>query len=261
MFSSWTRRIMALGILGVLAVVGLGVWYLYFRDEPEHLKLAQPDAVASVTATKPAGTTTAAATGAASSATAAASVAPVSVPAGTTAFKVDAAKSQAAYFAGEKLASLPTNSVAKGTTTQISGDFFLTADGLSTAAPSKFTVDLKNLKSDSNMRDNRVQQTLQTAQFPSATFTVTKLTGFPAQLPTTGTGAAFQMSGTLEVHGVKKDVVWDVTALRSGATFSALAKINVKYADFGMSGPSIGGFVSVDDNLSLEIQIVATAAN
>ena len=142
----------------------------------------------------------------------------------------------------------------------LAGTFYLKADGLETSVPSSFTVDLRALKSDESMRDNRVQQALQTTQFPTATFTVTKLTGFPAQLPASGDGAAFTMTGTLEVHGVKKEVTWNVTALRSGATFSALAKLSLKYADFNISPPNIGGFVSVEDTLSLEIQVVATAA-
>ena len=255
MLSSWRVRILGIVGIALLAVAGFGVYYFVFRDDPAPLTLKQIDTLTTPSASASAATSAASVTASAPSATAAPSLA-----AGTTAFKIDPAQSEAAYFAAEKLASLPTNSTAKGTTKAVSGAFYLKTDGLDTSNASTFTVKLSSLTSDQGMRDRRVQQTLETSKFPNATFTVTKLTGFPAQLPASGAGAAFTMTGMLEVHGVKKEVTWDVTALRNGATFSGLAKVSFKFADFGMAAPNIGGFVSVEDGLRLEVQIVATAA-
>jgi polyisoprenoid-binding protein YceI len=265
LLNSWKGRVS--GLIGVvlLAVVGFGVYYFWFRDEPADLELVQPADVATSTATTAASTTaastgTAAATASAAGTTsAAATTAAPAAPAGATRFTILAAQSEAAYFAGEKLAQLPTNSVAKGTTREISGVFYLRDNGLEPSVPSTFTVALGKLTSDNGMRDRRVQQTLESTRFPNATFVVKSLEGFPATLPASGAGAAFKMTGTLEVHGVKKDVTWDVTALRSGNTFSGLAKVRVKYSDFGMNPPNISGFVSVEEDLELQVQVVATA--
>ena len=101
-------------------------------------------------------------------------------------FKILSDRSEAAYFADEKLASLPLPSKAKGTTKDVTGQFRLTADGfdLDTSQPTTFTVSLKTLKSDKSMRDNRVQnQGLETSKYPTATFTATKVTGFDKSLP------------------------------------------------------------------------------
>lgn len=167
-------------------------------------------------------------------------------------------RSEADYFADEKLASLPLPSTAKGSTTAIEGEFHLTADGLGLdpAQTSKFTVDLTKLKSDRDMRDHRVQQTLETEQFPTATFTATKVTGYDASL---GADAeqTLQLTGMLDVHGVQKEVTWDVKAKKQGNVITGLATVKFAFEDFGMSPPNIGGFVSVQDHVTLQVQIVA----
>ena len=262
MFDGKRKWLAALGGLVVLLGALYGAWYLFIRDDPKDLAIAPitddlktPSAAASSPTTATGATTpaTAAASATASPTRAAAA------PAGATAFAIVGDRSEAAYFAPERLSRLPTGSTAKGATRKITGTFYLTSTGLATGTASAFTVEVSNLTSDEGMRDNRVRQTLETTRFPTATFTVTGLTGFPATIPSTGTGAAFKMTGTLEVHGVKKEVTWDATILRDGAVISALAKVKVRYDDFGMQPPNIANFVTVEDSLELQIQIVATA--
>jgi polyisoprenoid-binding protein YceI len=177
-------------------------------------------------------------------------------------FKIISDRSEAAYFADEKLASLPLPSKAKGTTRDIEGEFHLTADGfdLDASQPTAFTVDLTTLKSDKSMRDRRVQnQGLETGTYPKATFTATNVTGFDKSLPA-DQEQDLQLSGTLDLHGVKKDVTWDVKARRDGNVITALATLKFKFADFGIPVLNIADFVSVQDAVTLQVQVVAQAS-
>ena len=110
------------------------------------------------------------------------------------------------------------------------------------------------------MRDARVQnQGLETSKFPTATFTATKATGFDKTLPA-GQEQTLQLSGTLDLHGVKKDVVWDVKAKRDGNIITALATLKFNFADFNIPVLNIANFVSVQDAVTLQVQIVAQSS-
>ena len=184
-----------------------------------------------------------------------------SAPGGALAFRIVPANSEAAYFADEKLASLPLPSTAKGSTHDIAGTLFLTPDGfqLDASQPSTFTVNLTTLTSDKSQRDRRVQnQALETGQYPSATFTVKSVTGYdPGKAE--GEEQALKLTGTMDLHGVQKEITWDVKARREGNVITALATVNFKYADFNIPILNIADFVSVQDNVTLQVQIVAQA--
>jgi len=182
-------------------------------------------------------------------------------PGDALAFAIVPASSEAAYFADEKLASLPLPSTAKGSTKDISGTFYLTADGiaLDPTRPSTFTVNLKTLTSDKAMRDRRVQsQGLQTDTYPTATFTVASVTGYDASKPASEE-QDLKLTGTMDLHGVQKELTWDVKARREGDVITALATVKFKYADFNIPVLNIAGFVSVQDSVTLQVQIVAQA--
>lgn len=180
---------------------------------------------------------------------------------GALAFTIIPERSEAAYFADEQLASLPLPSTAKGATNEIEGTFYLTEDGfaLDTSRESRFTVRLANLTSDESRRDNRVRDALEVSRFPEATFTVTSVSGVDASLPP-AQEHTFTMTGILDLHGVQKEITWEVKARREGSVMTALATTNFLYADFNITPPNIAGFVSVEDDVTLQVQVVATAA-
>ena len=184
-------------------------------------------------------------------------------PASTTGvrrYSIVSAQSEAAYFAGEKLARLSLPSTAKGATRSIQGEFYLTPAGLDTTKESKFTVDLTTLKSDEANRDRQVNQRgLQTSRYPTATFVATKLDGYPAEFPA-GQEVAMKLTGMMDLHGVKKELTWDVKMRKEGDAISALATVNFKYADFNIEQISIAGIATVDDNVTLQVQVVAQAS-
>lgn len=172
-------------------------------------------------------------------------------------FRVVSEESEAAYFVGEELASIGLPSTAKGATNDIEGEVHLTADGeLASGKESKFTVDLRTLRSDESRRDRRVQEALETATFPIATFTITRLTGYNAALPDDAE-QQLKLTGTLDLHGVQKEVTWEVKARRQGNVISALATLPFRFDEYNIEPPNIAGFVSVEDHGTLQVQLIA----
>lgn len=228
----------AVAVVAIAAIGGAGWWF--FIREDNKLATVSP-AIPQNLVTPAAGSTAAATTG------------------DPFTFRILPAQSDAAYFADEKLASLPLPSKAKGTTKDIEGEFHLTADGfdLDTTKVSKFTVNLKTIKSDKDMRDSRVQnQGLETAKFPTATFTASKVTGYDKSI-VAGQEQTLQLTGMMDLHGVQKEVTWDVKARRQDNVITGLATVAFKFADFGIPVLNIGGFVSVQDTVTLQVTIVA----
>jgi polyisoprenoid-binding protein YceI len=279
------KNIAIMGVVAavVLAVAGGAGWWFFIRDDAKPLTNApaipadlvkSPTARAGATAastksasTPDASTATAAsgAPGAAAATAQAAAVPTIGADAGAssggTTFAILSDRSEAAYYADEKLASLPVPSTAKGSTTGVTGSFYLNADGtaLDPSQPSTFTVDLTTLKSDKDMRDRRVQNALETSQYPAATFTVSRVTGFSPSVAA-GDEQSLKLTGTLDLHGVKKEITWDVKARKAGNVITALATVTFAFADFSISPPNVGGFVSVEDHITLQMVIVAQAS-
>ena len=179
---------------------------------------------------------------------------------GVLTYRIIPEESEAAYFADEQLASLSLPSTAKGATNEIEGVFFLTEDGFALASEpvSTFTIDLTSLKSNESRRDTRVQQALETGIYPTATFTIASVAGYDDSIPD-GEEQVLALGGLLDIHGVEKQVTWDVRARREGNVITALATITFSFDDFGIRPPSFAGFVSVGDELTLQLQFVAEA--
>lgn len=154
--------------------------------------------------------------------------------------------------------SLPSDAVL--TTTGAEGSFSFSADGTFTP-DSKITFDLRTIASDERDRDQYVRQsTLQVNRFPSATFVPTRATGLSVPLPASGE-FTFTLTGNMNIHGVTKEVAFDVTGSRSGGqlTATATAQKPLTFEDFGMRAPSVPfRVVSVNDEIKLVVTVVAT---
>ena len=176
-------------------------------------------------------------------------------------FQIIPADSEAAYFVNEQLASLPLPSTAKGVTNAIEGQLVLTADGtaLASGADSSFAIDLTTLTSDESRRDNRVQDALETSSFPIATFTISGATGFDPAIPE-GEQQDILLTGALDLHGVQREVTWEVAVFREGNVISALATVTFDFADFDITPPNIAGLISVADEATLQVQLIAQAS-
>ena len=190
---------------------------------------------------------------------AAATTAPVSAVPAALAWTVSD-KSKATVRVREQLAALNFPSDAVLVATGASGGFGLNDDGTFVSG-SKLTFRVDSLTSDASQRDQFVKQSvLNTRQFPTASFVPAKAVGLTLPLPVNGT-FTFVLSGKLTIHGVDRDVTFDVQATRAGGDLTATARLNptIKFGDFGMPIPAAPGRVlSVVDEIKLVIDLVAT---
>jgi polyisoprenoid-binding protein YceI len=122
---------------------------------------------------------------------------------------------------------------------------------------SRIAVDISTLKTDQAQRDNFIKRnTLQVDQYPAAEFVPTKVEGLPSPLPPTGT-YPFKLTGLMTIHGVQKEITWDVDAQRDGANLTGTATTQFKFGDFGMDPPRVAVVLSVVDDIRLEVNLVA----
>jgi polyisoprenoid-binding protein YceI len=154
--------------------------------------------------------------------------------------------------------NLPSDAVLVAT--GATGTFLLKDDG-TFSSDSKITFDLTTLASDQRNRDDFVKMdTLQTRQFPKAEFVPTKVSGLTLPMPASGE-FTFKLTGQITIHGTTKEVTFDVSAKRSGneLTATTTASPTWKFADFGMSAPSVPfRVVSVVDEIRVVVDLVAT---
>lgn len=237
--------IAAAAALALVAVVA--GWYIFVREDAQLATSAPdiPDEVAAASATDASDATT---SGEVSTGEA-------------LAFEINSELSEAAYFVDEELASLGLPSTAKGATNDVTGTLYLSTSGTDLAADqtSSFTVDLTGLTSDEDRRDQRVQEALNTSTYPTATFTVTSVTGYDASIPE-GEEQQLQLTGILELNGVQQEVTWEVLAFREGDAVSALATVTISFSDFDITPPTFQGLVSISDETTLQVQLIAELA-
>jgi len=245
-----TGAAMVLGIAGIITAAG--AWYFFIRENAE--LASDPPAIPAALLNATASPTNAASASSLTATTA-------SKPSATVAYAVKSGLSEAAYFVDEELASVGIPSTAKGSTNEIGGTLYLSGDGtaLATGQPSTFTVQLSNVTSDKQMRDQRVQQALDTSRYPTATFTITSASGYNVTIAE-GQEQTMQLSGNLQLHGVTKPVTWEVKAFRQGNVISALATVTVKFSDFNITPPTFQGLLSISDQATLQVQLIAQAA-
>lgn len=229
----------ALAALAVVAVIA--VWLLR-SDDPDLLTAAPTLAAAT--------STPAAATQAPTGVTPAA----VSLPAGVRRFVVVPEESLAKFVVEETLRGLPATAV--GTTTAISGEIYLTKEGLYKDLPSVFKVDLRQLRTDESLRDNYIKNnTLNTSRYPFAEFRVESVTGFPTNY-VEDTEVQLTLSGTMTIHGVSKPLTFSVKARQKGNALGATADAEFRMTDFGMTPPEVT-LAKAQDGVRVQVVIIA----
>lgn len=222
------RTLLKIGIpvvVVLLALGGFGLWWFVLRDDA-------PPAASLVT--RPTATTVAGAT-----------------PDGTWVVQ-PGADVFAGYRILELLAGETIKKTAAGRSPAVTGR--LTVAG-STITAARVDVDVTQLKSDKSQRDNRIRTDgLQTDTFRTASFELTT----PIELggpPVAGAEVAVPAVGNLTLHGVTRPATFDVRARWNGDTIDAAGSTEVTMADYQINPPSIGGFVSVDDHGTVELQL------
>jgi polyisoprenoid-binding protein YceI len=164
--------------------------------------------------------------------------------------------SQAGYRVREKLASLPAPSDAVGRTAAVTGQVTIAEDGGAyRARNANFTVDVSQLKSNEDKRDNKIRTIgLETGKFPQATFAAAGPIDIP-QDAADGKVMTVQADGDMTLHGVTKKVSIPLQVQRNGNQIRIVGNYDFSWDEFGMTAPSVPPFVSVTGNPKLEFDV------
>lgn len=170
-------------------------------------------------------------------------------------FTIVSDESAVRYRAQEEFASIGATE-AVGETNAFIGQLLFDAAGQPIAC-SRFDADLRTLTSDKAKRDNYLyNNTLETEQFPLASFVLSEVQGLDAPL-TDGEEATFTMIGNLTLHGVTREVAWEATAVRDGDTITGDAWTTFEMPEFDIEPPVVGPVVSLDESVRLEVDLTA----
>lgn len=186
---------------------------------------------------------------------------PAPAPPGAVRLTLQQDGTEARYRAREQLANRPLPREAVGATTGVSGALTLGPDGAVVPDRSVIKVDLQTLKSGQDLRDNYLRRnTLQVEPFPTAGFAVKRITGIASPLPSSGQ-ATFHIAGDFTVHGVTKPATWDVSAQFTPQEVTGMATTIIKLEDFGMTRPTVGPVLSIEENIILELDFKAARSS
>ncbi len=225
-----------LGIVVVLFVAGVGVYFVALRSED---KTTSVDAIQS-----------AAATGTPSSRT---------TPDGTWTLKQDP-DVFAGYRIEEQFASASIKKTAVGLSPAVSGSMAVKGNEITAV---DVTVDTTKLKSSEDRRDAAISSRgLETKKFPTATFKLTKPVALPGP-PKQGEEVSVTATGDLTLHGVTTSVDVPLSAKWNGDTITVATVgdgLPIALSDYQIDPIDMAGFVKIDDHGTLKLQLLFVPA-
>jgi polyisoprenoid-binding protein YceI len=146
---------------------------------------------------------------------------------------------------------------AAGRTNAVTGT--MTIDG-SSVTQVALQVDMTKVASDESRRDAQFQgRIMDTASFPTATFTLTQPFALPS-IPTDSTPVTVTATGDLTLHGTTNGVTVELQARRNGSNIEVNGTIPIVFADYGIPNPSFAGVVTTEDHGVLELLVVFAPA-
>ena len=244
---STRAKVLIAGVVVVAIVIGGGLWWFLRDDAPEEVSLdAAVDQVTDTTASGPTDTT-AAASGIDGT---------WAVDTETGEFDFETASGTFAGFRVQEELSSVGSATAVGRTGDVSGSF--TIEG-TTVTEADFEVDLSTITTNESRRDSRVQDALETDQFPTATFTLTE----PLDL---GDGAAdgeavsVTATGDLTIHGVTESVESPLEAQLVDGTVVLVGSIDQTLTGYDIEAPSSPVVLSISDEFTVELQFLLVRA-
>jgi polyisoprenoid-binding protein YceI len=171
-------------------------------------------------------------------------------------FDVDAEDYSSAwlgYRVNEELAGIGAKT-AFGRTPEVSGS--LTIEG-TTVTETEIEGDLTALQSDESRRDGQLSsQSIETSQFPTATFVLTSPIDFGEV--TEGETVSVEAEGELTIHGVTNAVTIALEATLENDTIVVTGSTPIVFADYDIEKPRSVVVLSVEDHGEMELQLFFT---
>ena len=156
------------------------------------------------------------------------------------------------YRVKEQFAGAVIQTDATGTTNDVTATMTIHGDTVSGVT---VTANLVALKSDKDRRDRAIRDNgLQSNQFPTATFVLSQPITL-AQAPQKGEKITTTATGTLTLHGITRTVSLPLQGRWDGTSVQVVGTMPIRFVDYGITPPNIGGFVSVGGTGKIELQL------
>lgn len=175
-----------------------------------------------------------------------------------TTFRIDPGQSEARFTIDEILRGEPFTVV--GVTNQVTGDLTIDLTNPDQSRVAEISVDASTLATDSSLRDRAIYNfILNTSIYQFVRFEPTTLTGLPTTI-NVGDTVEFQIEGELTIRDITQVVVFDTAVtLVSEQMIQGQASTTILRDEFDLSIPSVPQVAGVDEELTLELEFVATA--
>jgi len=174
-------------------------------------------------------------------------------------YQIVPAQTTASYSVYEDLIfqNKPNND-AIGTTHSVTGNFQISTGNSPLVTGMTIKVDLRTLQSDSSMRDGHVQDSLDTTDYPYATFVSVSTQDLPASY-TDGQSISFKLLGNLTMHGKTNGETFSIQGKVVGNTITGTATTTIYMTDFGIQPPNLANIAIVQDKTVLTLDFTAQA--
>ena len=178
-----------------------------------------------------------------------------------TLFRIVSAESEARFTLTEDLRGAFTTVVGK--TSEVAGDIFVDFANPSASKVGEIVINARTLATDNDFRNRALRsEILQSAQdaYEFIRFTPSELIGLPASL-SVGEEVTFEIAGNLTVRDITQAVTFSVTAKAESADrLTGTGSTTVTRAQFNLNIPNVPNVANVSDEVTLEIDFVATKA-
>jgi polyisoprenoid-binding protein YceI len=159
----------------------------------------------------------------------------------------------AEYVVAEGIATYTVPETLRGLSAEAVGRTDVVTGTIRPSTSLEVTVDLQSFESDQARRDRRVREMF--AGAPTATFTTESL-DLPAEVERDQI-VPLTVEGSMTVNDVTRDLSWTAEARVVEGAIEIVAETDIVLTDYGVTPPTIGGIVEVEDAAHLEIVIRA----
>ncbi len=150
-----------------------------------------------------------------------------------------------------------------GTTNGVTGQLLVDTTTPSKSQVGPIRVDLTGLATDSNLRNQTIQnRVLETGDSANqyAVFVTKSISGLPSSVAV-GQKFTFTLTGDLTIHQVTRSVTFTADATLTSATHvTGHAQATVRYSDFSLAIPNVPSVTGVSDTTTLALAFTAKAA-
>lgn len=145
----------------------------------------------------------------------------------------------------------------------VTGEITINPANLAQTEIGPIQVDARDLATDSRRRNTAIRRFILGSASDAnrfITFTPTAIDGLPDSA-SAGDTVEFQVTGDLQIRDTTNSVTFDMSVTaNSDSEISGLGSTTILYSDFGLFIPSVPFVASVEDEVILELEFTAAAA-